>query len=55
MIELTTHSGQTIRVAEDRVAGWEARGYKRVEQPAPVEKPEPKKAPAKKAAAKKKG
>ena len=52
MIALRTRSGQTIRVAEDRVEAWEARGYTRVDQPAAVES-EPKKAPAKKSAAKK--
>lgn len=47
-VKLTTQSGQTVLVEEHRVEAWEARGYKRADQP------EPKKAPAKKAAPAKK-
>lgn len=47
MIAMTTRSGQTIRVAENRVEHWEARGYVRADQPTAEEK-----APAKKAAKK---
>lgn len=50
MIALTTRTGQTIRVAEDKVEFWEARGYLRADQPAT---PKPAKAPAKKAAPRK--
>ena len=49
---MTTRSGQTIRVAENRVEHWEARGYVRADQPASEEKA-PAKKPAKKAPAKK--
>lgn len=50
MIALKTPTGQTIRVADERVEHWEARGYSRVDQ-APAKAPA-KKAPAKKAATK---
>lgn len=56
MIPLTTRTGQTIRVAENRVEFWEARGYLRATQdaaPAPEKKPARKSAPRKRAAAKK--
>ncbi len=57
MIALRTRSGQTIRVSEERVAHWEARGYVRVDQPAkakaPAKKTAAKKAPAKQSSSKK--
>lgn len=56
MVALRTPTGQRIRVSEDRVAHWEARGYPRVDQKpaaeAPVEAPV-EKAATKKSAAKK--
>lgn len=57
MIELKTPTGQTIRVADERVDHWEARGYTRANQPAakaPAEKSTAKKAPAKRATKKSK-
>jgi hypothetical protein len=47
-VKLTTKSGRTVLVDEQRVAAWEARGYERADKPEPA-----KKAPAKKASAKK--
>ena len=58
MIPLTTPTGQTIRVGEDRVDFWEARGYLRADRATeaksePVKKPARKAAPRKRAATKK--
>lgn len=50
MIELKTPTGQSIRVADERVEHWEARGYTRADQSVPEAPAQ--KAPTKKAATK---